>query len=142
MKKATIVFLSIALAACSATTTINSPVAGVAVKINEDAPVPLDNDFSKSYTTTSFGNYRFKATTPNGEPMYGALPLKFNGGYLALDILFFAPAMFFNLRGVYPYYEIDPVEGVVRYKQKPEDSWITYKPTGAEEAGARAYFGD
>ncbi len=50
--------------------------------------------------------------------------------------------MFFNLRGVYPYYEIDPVEGVIRYKQESEDSWISYRPTGAEADGARAYFGE
>ena len=142
MKKTLLIIVAMSLAACTAATTINSPAPGVVMKINQDEPASLDGDFSNTYSTTSFGNYRFKATAPEGDPMYGALPLKFNGGYLALDILFFAPAMFFNLRGVFPYYEIDPVEGVIRYKQKPEDNWTTYRPTSAETDAARAYFGD
>ncbi len=76
------------------------------------------------------------------DPMYGLVPLKFNGGYLALDILFFAPAMFFNLREVFPYYEFDSEEGVVRYRLEKDSDWTTYKPTVAEIAHAKSFFGD
>ena len=66
--------------------------------------------------------------------------MKFNGGYLAADILFFAPAMFYNLREVYPYYEFDVENGVVRYKRNANDPWVSYKPTPAEQDHARNYF--
>jgi hypothetical protein len=42
---------------------------------------------TETFNTTTFGNYEFRADTPSHEPLYGLLPLKFNGGYLALDIL-------------------------------------------------------
>jgi len=88
-------------------------------------------------STTSFGNYEFRADAPGYEPLYGILPLKFNGGYLALDILFFAPAAFFNLREVYPFYEFDLDKKNVRYKIKPEDEWSTAVPLQAEELRAK-----
>ncbi|HEY7866027.1 MAG TPA: hypothetical protein VIC51_08495, partial [Psychromonas sp.] len=62
------------------------------------------------------GKYVFKASSEGKKPIYGLVPLKFNAGYLAADIMFFAPAMFFNLREVYPHYQFDINAGVVRYK--------------------------
>jgi hypothetical protein len=91
---------------------------------------------TEKYQVTTFGNFEFKAQAPGVEPMYGRLPLKFNGGYLALDILFFTPAAFLNLRAVYPYYEIDLQQRVVRFKRKETDEWIVYTPN--EAAAARA----
>lgn len=67
--------------------------------------------------------------------------MKFNGGYLAADILFFAPALFYNLREVYPYYEFDAEKQEIRYKKKPEDSWRIYHPLPEEVANSKAYFG-
>ncbi|MDH3619849.1 MAG: hypothetical protein OER91_03085 [Gammaproteobacteria bacterium] len=142
MKNFTVVFVAISLAACTSTTTINSPNQGVSLLVNENPSASLDGGYTEKYTDTTFGNYRFKVTDESGQTMYGALPLRFNGGYLALDILFFAPAIFFNLRQVYPYYELDQVEGVIRYKRKEEDPWIEYRPSGPEAAAAKAYFGD
>ena len=74
------------------------------------------------------------------EPMYGLIPLKFNSGYLVADILFFAPAAFYNLREVYPFYEFDVEKNEVRYKKNVGDQWTVYKPTPAEVARAQAYF--
>jgi hypothetical protein len=68
------------------------------------------------------------------------LPLKFHGGYLALDILFFAPAAFFNLRGVFPYYEFDSEKHELKYRQKETDTWVTYHPSDDETARAKQYF--
>ncbi len=48
--------------------------------------------------------------------------------------------MFYNLREVYPIYEFDVEQGVVRYKKKEQDAWMSYKPTTAEAARAKAYF--
>ncbi len=47
-----------------------------------------------------------------------------------------------HLREVYPFYEFDVAQGVVRYKKNEADQWISYKPTAAEVARARAYFND
>ncbi len=129
------------LSACTATTSLRSSDPSLAVKINDDAPLVLKNPVSKTYKATSFGQYRFRATQEGMEPMYGLVPLKFNKGYLIADILFFAPAAFYNLREVYPYYEFDVAQGVVRYKKNESDQWTSYTPTAAEAARAQAYFG-
>lgn len=42
---------------------------------------------TETFNTTTLGNYEFRADTPSHETLYGLLPLKFNGGYLARDIL-------------------------------------------------------
>lgn len=75
------------------------------------------------------------------DPLYGILPLDFQGGYLAADILFFAPAMFFNLRGVFPEYDVDLQERIVRYREKG-GQWASYTPTAAEAERARRFFGE
>ncbi|MCW3149001.1 hypothetical protein N8H22_10395 [Stutzerimonas stutzeri] len=128
------------LSACSATTSLRSSDPKLAVEINEDAPLMLANPVNKTYKATSFGQYRFRASKEGLEPMYGLIPLKFNGGYLAADILFFAPAAFYNLREVYPFYEFDIEKGEIRYKKDEADPWMSYKPTPAEAERARAYF--
>lgn len=128
------------LSGCSATTSIRSVEPGTMLKVNHNTSIAIEQDTSVSYRTTSFGQYKFKATKEGSEPMYGLMPLKFNGGYLAADILFFAPAMFFNLREVNSFYEFDVEEGVVRYKQSEDQEWIIYKPTDAESERAKKYF--
>ncbi|MFT6986813.1 MAG: hypothetical protein ACJAT7_002657 [Psychromonas sp.] len=128
------------LSACSAHTSFQSMDKEVELRVNKNEPITIAENASQTYSTTSFGQYVFKATLDGKEPIYGLMPLKFNGGYLAADIMFFAPAMFFNLREVYPHYEFDVDAGVVRYKKKEEDSWVTYTPTKAETKRAKKYF--
>ena len=130
------------LAACTASTRFQSSESDLQLKINQNAPFSIypNSPTPQTYNTTSFGQFIFEASKEGQDPMYGLMPLKFNGGYLALDILFFAPAMFFNLREVYPYYEIDINEGIVRYKKAETDPWLIYKPTAAEIERAKAYF--
>ncbi|WP_372880606.1 hypothetical protein [Psychromonas sp.] len=143
MKKSKFIsVLSVAciLSACSAQTSFQSINEEVELKVNKNEPITIIENTSQTYSTTSFGQYVFKATSDDKEPIYGLIPLKFNGGYLAADIMFFAPAMFFNLREVYPYYQFDVDAGVVRYKKKEEDSWVTYTPTKAEAERAKKYF--
>jgi hypothetical protein len=50
--------------------------------------------------------------------------------------------MRYNLREAYPNYEFDVEQGLVRYRKRPEDAWISYRPTAAEVARAKAYFGN
>ena len=134
------VALVLALAACSTTTRLSSthPDTTVVVK-GETVAAPTDH----AVMSTSFGNYEFKATSPaSDKPFYGLLPLQFKGGRLAMDILFFAPAAFANLRAAYDFYEFDMDNQVIRYKRKPTDSWREYRPTPEEADRARRYYED
>lgn len=92
---------------------------------------------------TSFGNYEFKATETydaSVPPFYGILPLALKGGHMAADILFFAPALFFNLRGTFHFYEVDVRNHTIRYRDDENDPWTTYQVKPEEEARARAWF--
>lgn len=126
------------LAACSASTTIKSAQPETLISI-KDAP-PVKAPLQRTFSTTTFGNYEFRAIQGDNEPFYGILPLKFNGGYLALDILFFAPLAFHNLREVYAEYVIDAEKGQIRFRQDSSDSWRAYEPTPAESQRAREYY--
>ncbi|WP_019616845.1 hypothetical protein [Psychromonas ossibalaenae] len=128
------------LSACSAKTSFQAMDDKVELNVNKNEAISVIDNTSQSYSTTSFGQYVFKATSDGKEPMYGLMPLKFNGGYLAADILFFAPAMFFNLREVYPHYQFDVDAGVIRYKNKDKADWVTYTPTKSEVERAKKYF--
>ena len=132
------VALASGLAGCSATTSFQSSPSDLSLRVNEGSPLNLAQ--SHTYPTTSFGQYKFKAEQPGQDPMYGILPLKFNGGYLAADILFFAPALFFNLREVFPHYQIDAEKQEIRYRKKPSEAWSVYRPTPDEIQHAKTYF--
>lgn len=126
------------LAGCTATTTLSSVQPASIIDIKDAKKT--GNPRSESLSTTSFGNYEFKISNGTEKQFFGILPLKFNGGYLALDILFFAPAAFFNLREVFPYYEFDLEKSIVRYKEGMNDPWIVYSPTTTEADRAKAHF--
>ena len=136
--KLMVVALAAGLAGCSATTSFRDSSPDLSLLVNDSTF--LDVSQPHTYPTTSFGQYRFRAEQPGHEPMYGILPLKFNSGYLTADILFFAPAMFFNLRQVYSFYEFDIEQGVVCYKRKKDEPWVTYTPTLTEVERAKNYF--
>jgi len=127
-----------ALAACSSMTTISSTSGQTRLALKNTTPTVPSTVKLKD---TSFGNYEFKAIAPGHDPFFGILPLQFRGGRLALDILFFAPATMFNLRSVFPFYEIDAEQGVIRYKENQADAWMEYHPSAAESERARHYFG-
>jgi len=126
------------LTGCVASTTMSTAQSGVTVALKKSQSTEVPR--KETYATTSFGNIEFRAETPGYEPFTGILPLKFNGAYLALDILFFAPAMFFNLREVYPYYEFDLDKRVVKYRQKETQDWQVYTPTAAEAERGGKFF--
>jgi uncharacterized protein YceK len=130
--------LAVLVSACSSMTTITSAKNGTTLLL-KDQTVSLP--YHESMKGTSFGSYAFKAVDDSGaEPFYGILPLKFKGGHLAVDIIFFAPAAFFNLREVFPFYEIDVGNGVIRYKTSPNEGWTEYRPKLEEVAHARSFF--
>lgn len=125
------------LSACSSMTTISSPRAGTTLAFKDKA---VNLPLTEKMKGTSFGNYEFKAVDDGSDPFYGILPLRFKGGHLAVDIILFAPAAFFNLREVFPYYEIDVSQQVIRYKSTPTEGWTEYKPKPEESAHARSFF--
>jgi len=57
---------------------------------SEKKELPRAEDLGSKAT----GQYQFMATPPQGEPLYGILPLKVNGGKIVASIMFFAPALF------------------------------------------------
>lgn len=129
--------LTAALAACTTMTTISSNHEQTRLSLKHTVPeVPS----TLKLKDTSFGNYEFKAVAPGSDPFYGILPLRFHGGRLAMDILFFAPATMFNLRGAFPFYDIDIDKGVIRYKMNAADPWTEYTPTAAERERARQFY--
>jgi len=144
MKNTTLLvsFLAFFLYGCTATTNFQAMQSDVSLRVNQQATFEVNQEENQSFPTTSFGQFKFKATREGSEPMYGLIPLKFNGGYLAADILFFAPAMFFNLREVFPYYQVDMDKQEIHYKRKQHDDWIIYKPKPEEAQHAKTYFGD
>ena len=142
MKKIVAIILSSALLACTSTATIRSTNGSSLLKVNNKTPINIGQKTKQTYPVTSFGKYKFKLTKKGRKPMYGIIPLKFNGGYLALDILFFTPAMLFNLREAYPYYEFDIGKKVVKYKKRASDEWSSYKPTEPDIEQAKSYFGE
>jgi hypothetical protein len=128
---------ALALGACSSMSSISSNQTGTRMMLKEKT---LTLPTSQNLRGTSFGNYEFEAKHGETEPFYGILPLKFKGGHLAMDILLFAPAAFFNLRAVFPFYEIDVDNGIIRYKNKRDEAWIEYKPKPEEAQRARDYY--
>lgn len=136
---ALILLAATALSGCSATTNFTSAQGGSTVTVKESTGTAIPR--TESFGNTTFGNYEFKVESPGYEPLYGVLPLDLNEGYLALDILFFCPALFFNIREVFPEYEFDLEQGLVRYRKKPTEPWVEYRPTAAEAARAKKLFG-
>ncbi len=149
-----VAFATLLLSACSTTAKISSLQNASLVHINNgltakkvkegklDEKVAAAAPRSESFPDSTFGKYEFKAVLPGREPFYGMLPRKFNGGMLALDILFFTPAMLINLNGVYPFYEFDIENKTLRYKVKETDKWSTYQPSLSDINRAKDYYGD
>lgn len=127
------------LSACASTTSITAHDPGTELNLRGTV---LQLPAKHSLRGTSFGNYEFKAQAPGQDPFYGILPLQFKGEHLAIDVLLFMPAAFFNLRAAFKFYEIDVANQVVRFKSKESAEWTEVRPRPAEAERARVYFGD
>ncbi|MEO7323191.1 MAG: hypothetical protein ABIW82_00010 [Dokdonella sp.] len=135
----TVALAATLLSACSSMTTLSAPHAGTQLLVKDRH---LTLPAHENMRGTSFGNYEFKASEEGFDPFYGILPLSFKGGHLAADILLFAPGAFFNLRAVFPFYEIDVEKSLIRYRASEHDAWNEYHPKPEEIARARSYFED
>ena len=140
LTRTAVALAALMLAGCTAMSTLRSTAADTEINVQKKAigKAPLKVELQ----TTTFGNYEFRAKRPDGKTMYGILPLKFNGGYLAANILFFAPASFWNLRELYPQYEFDVDENLIKFRGNDNEAWMMMKPTPEEAARARKFFGD
>jgi hypothetical protein len=142
--KPRVAWVTLALAAlvaggCTTTAMLSTPQPGTSVAVKQTTATTLPR--SEVISATTFGNYEFRAERPGVEPLYGRLPLRFSGGDLALDILFFAPAIFLNVRQAFPFYEFDLDQRVVRFKGAEKDAWQTYTPNDVDVAKAKFVFG-
>ncbi len=133
------VLISLSVVACAAATRFESPGPGSTLEIvgRPGSVLPRQEKLSSKAT----GQHEFKAAAPDGAVMYGILPLRVNGGKMAVSIMFFAPALLIGgFRDVFPYYEIDPVARVIRYRSSSSEEWRIYTPTSAKmERAERAF---
>jgi hypothetical protein len=124
---------------CATTTRFEAATPGTTLVVRGLERVELPQEMVLASKAT--GQHEFMATTPGGQKLYGILPLSVNGGTMAVSILLFAPALFIGgFRDVFPYYQMDPEAGMLRYKHKEGDDWRLYRPTSAESNRARLHF--
>ncbi|CAN5453940.1 hypothetical protein BH11PSE11_BH11PSE11_02880 [soil metagenome] len=127
------------LTACSTTSRLEGAAPGTTLAIKGIERIELPR--TENLASKSTGNYEFMATAPDGKKVYGLLPLKVNGGTMAMSILFFAPALFIGgFRDVFPFYQVDPEKSAIRYKMNESDAWNDYVPLAAEAKRAQDYF--
>ena len=136
-----LLLLATLAAGCSKMTRFESPEAGSRLEIlgREGDELPR----SVKLPSKATGQHEFRATAPGGEELFGILPLRVSGGKMATSIIFFAPALFIGgFRDVFPHYEIDPVEQVIRYRSNASEEWRVYVPNSAEIERAKASFAE
>lgn len=136
---AALLVAAILLQACSNITRFEGATPGVTLALRTHGPIELPQEIDLASKAT--GQHEFKASSSNGQTMYGILPLKVNGKSMAASILLFAPALAIGgFRDPYAFYQIDPDAGVVRYKNKDDYEWRLFKPSNAESARTKQYF--
>lgn len=127
------------LQGCTTMTRFEGASSGGSLSLRNHENVALPTEIRLDSKAT--GQHEFKAVSASGQKLYGLLPLRVNGGTMAGSILFFAPALFIGgFRDSYPFYQLDPDAGVLRYKMKEGDEWRLSKPTTAESQRAKALF--
>jgi hypothetical protein len=124
---------------CAAVTRFEAASPGTTLKVRGTERMELPREVSLDSKAT--GQHEFVATAPSGKALYGILPLSVNGGKMAVSILFFAPALFLGgFRDVFPFYQMDPDAGLLRYKSQEREDWRLYQPTAAESSRAKQFF--
>ena len=124
---------------CANVTRFEAATPGTTLAIRDVGRLELPREVQLGSKAT--GQHEFMAATPAGHTLYGILPLRVNGGTMAVSILFFAPALFIGgFRDVFPYYQVDPEAGLLRYKADERDDWRLYRPTAAESNRAKVLF--
>jgi hypothetical protein len=134
-----ILALAIVLIQGCATTRFEAVSPGTTLTVRGGERMDLPKEVQLDSKAT--GQHEFVATAPSGRSLYGILPLRVNGGKMAVSILFFAPALFIGgFRDVFPFYQMDPDAGFLRYKSGESEEWRLYQPTSAEINRAKLHF--
>lgn len=124
---------------CAAVTRFEAASPGTTLTVRGGERMDLPKEVQLDSKAT--GQHEFVATAPSGKVLYGILPLSVNGGKMAVSILFFAPALFIGgFRDVFPFYQLDPDAGLLRYKSNEREDWRLYQPTSAESNRAKLHF--
>ena len=128
-----------ALQACSSMARFEAAPMPARLSIRGLQPVLLPHSFELDSKAT--GQHEFMVQTPQGQSLYGILPLRLNGGRMAMSILFFAPALpLGGFRDAHPNYLFDLERGEIRYQAEGSPDWRIHKVSGAESARAKAFF--
>ncbi len=123
-------------AGCTTTSQFEAAQPGTTLWVKDSKHSVLPR--TEKLRSRSTGQIEFKATAPNGDTLYGILPLAVSGGKMAGSIMFFAPALFIGgFRDALAAYRFDPEAGTLEYKRKLTDEWRLYRPTNAESARAK-----
>ena len=132
-------FAILMIQGCANLTRFEAATPGTVLTVRGQERVELPKELELASKAT--GQHEFVATTPAGHKLYGILPLSVNSGAMAFSIAFFAPALFIRgFRDVFPFYQMDPETGLVRYKTDEAEDWRMYRPTSAESNRAKAHF--
>jgi hypothetical protein len=124
---------------CASVTRFEAVSPGTTLTVRGGQRVELPAEMKLDSKAT--GQHEFVATAPSGKSLYGILPLSVNGGKMAVSILFFAPTLFIGgFRDVFPFYQLDPDAGLLRYKSGEREDWRVYQPTTAESNRAKLHF--
>ena len=130
------------VSACASTASFDAGGEPWEVQIQPHGPFALDQEpVAVQFADTTFGRYSFKVSREGKAPFYGRLPQIFVNERVLWDLLF-PPMLAFNLRMVYPHYQLDPDAGVIRYRANETDEWMERKPELFEIDRAKSYFRD
>ncbi|WP_152555774.1 hypothetical protein [Ferriphaselus sp. R-1] len=139
IRTVTLVVAAALVQGCSTATHFEGITPGTTLSLDGHQNVALPTSIRLGSKAT--GQHLFKAVSAGDQKLYGLLPLHVNGSTIAGSILFFAPALFIGgFRDTFPYYQMDPEAGVIRYKMKEGEEWRLSKPTTAESDRAKAFF--
>jgi len=137
--KLTAIVAALTLQACSSTARFETAQVGTQLTVRGLETVKLPHSFDLGAKAT--GQHEFQAVAADGKAIYGILPLRVNGGRMAMSILFFAPALALGgFRDAYPLYEFDIEKGEIRYQTGDTTHWRVHRISPAESERAKAFF--
>lgn len=127
------------LQGCTSKSTFTAVQEDVSIKIGKtdiEGELPITGDINR----TTFGRYPMMISKEGYDPMYCNVPMVVSAGYIIADVLFFAPAAFFNSNGSLPFYLIDIKERTIKYKKDDSGEWIVYPIQKAESDSVQNWF--
>jgi len=125
--------------ACSSSTSFTSIPENATIQIANtqiSGVTPLDTKIGN----TTFGRYMLKVEKEGSNTMYGVLPLRVSSGNIVIAALFFAPALFYNVKTVFESYEFNLEKETIRFKNANKEEWKEYIIPEGEKNEAKHFF--